>query len=146
MGLKPGERIFSIRGENGKQDANSIAMIRETLNEADTVTFVVGNESEKRDVTVPSQSKPRIGIAWRTNRAEPDSVTISFVYANSPASRAGIQPLDRVHQINGAKVRSGEDFRDRMKGATGSIELLIERHGKLRILQLEAEPAKPVDS
>ena len=139
LGLKPGERIFSIGPNATEEKPISIEMIREALGSSETATFVVGDTVTKREVDVPSQSKPRIGIAWRTNGAEPDSVTISFVYDDSPAAHAGLQPLDRVHQIDGIDVESGTDFRDRMKNATGKIELLIERNGKLQIVQLIAD-------
>lgn len=100
-----------------------------------------GGLSQLFSVKVPGMPL-RVGISWRTNPAEPESITISHVASGSPADKAGLRRLDRILEVNGISVatQSSSEFRHLMSSVEGSVDVLVERGGRLqlRVLQLPA--------
>ncbi|MEM8865302.1 MAG: M20/M25/M40 family metallo-hydrolase [Planctomycetota bacterium] len=78
---------------------------------------------------------PRVGLAWREDQAEPGSVFLTRVVANSPADTAGLQPLDRVLAIDGEAFTNSADFEQRLQASLAAdaeeILLLVERRGRV---------------
>lgn len=66
------------------------------------------------------------------------------VYANSPASKAGLQNGDIIKEVNHIKVKSPQDVvKEVSKAKVGAqIELLILRDGAMRVMKVKLE-AKP---
>lgn len=75
----------------------------------------------RRDAAVargewPGAKPPRLGISWRTDEAEPGSVYLTFVAANSPAAKGGLVAGDRIYAVNGQSFADEGDFRDTVFG------------------------------
>ncbi|MGD9637394.1 MAG: M20/M25/M40 family metallo-hydrolase, partial [Pirellulales bacterium] len=106
---------------------------------------------DRRDAAVtsgawPGAKPPRLGISWRTDEAEPGSVYLTFVAANSPAATAGLVAGDRIYKVNGQPFADEGDFRDTVFGlldasATG-FTLEVESRGHIHAVdvQLPSEP------
>ena len=65
--------------------------------------------------TVPATEPPRLGISWRTDEAEPASVCLTAVAANSPAAAAGLAVDDRIYAVNGKPFADAAEFRRRRR-------------------------------
>lgn len=83
----------------------------------------------------------RLGISWRTDDAEPDTVVLARVMADSPAARAGLKVGDRVYEACGQSFSTSEEFQRLVAAEAGRVELLVERQGRLRTIVLEPRPA-----
>ena len=83
----------------------------------------------------PGAPKPRVGVSWREDPAEPGAVFVTRVAKDSPAQAAGIQLYDRFLQINGNALANSADFQRQLQlvlseGAE-EISLTIERRGQI---------------
>jgi S1-C subfamily serine protease len=57
----------------------------------------------------------------------PARIVIAFVDANSPASRAGLQPLDAIVRVNDRIVRDLEGFAQALWESQSALTLVVER-------------------
>ncbi len=57
----------------------------------------------------------------------PARIVIAFVDPNSPASRAGLQPLDAIVRVNDHTVRDLEGFARAMRESQSALALVVER-------------------
>jgi hypothetical protein len=68
------------------------------------------NRSRFDSLAVAQQStspRPRLGISWRTDEAEPASVQLTDVLKDSPAAHAGLATEDRLYGVNGEAFADG---------------------------------------
>ena len=143
LGLKPGEEIRLVDG----QRPGSIGEFRQLLHSNEKLLLNVGRNGNFRDVQVSlGVTKPRVGISWKTDVAEPHAVTISSVTPDTPADRAGLRHLDRIHEINGIPIADAADFRRRMLTVAGAVQTLIERDGRLQVIQLDLPSVEAMSS
>jgi serine protease Do len=70
-------------------------------------------------------------------------VFVAFVDADSPAARAGLQPMDIIREANGQTVRSLLELDQAMARSDRSVSLRIERRGAEAPLALTIEAAAP---
>ena len=86
----------------------------------------------------------RLGIAWRTDDAEPDTVIVSHVAAGSAAAAAGLRVGDRIYRVGGRDFADDAAFAQLARTLPGPLELLVERDGRLRtvVLQFNGEGGK----
>ena len=78
----------------------------------------------------------RLGIAWRTDDAEPDTVIVSHVAAGSAAAAAGLRVGDRIYRVGGREFTDDATFVNLARTLPGPLELLVERDGRLRTVVL----------
>ncbi len=92
----------------------------------------------------PGDPPMRLGIAWRTDDAEPDTVIVSHVAAASAAATAGLRAGDRIYRIGGRDFANDAAFAALARTLPGPLELLVERDGRLRtvVLHFPGEAAK----
>ncbi len=77
-----------------------------------TVTVQRPGRSEPLELSVSLTGEPSpLGLKWRTDDAEPDSVILTQVIPHSPAALAGLKPLDRIRSADGHSANSVQ-FRD----------------------------------
>jgi hypothetical protein len=80
--------------------------------------------------------RPRLGITWREDEAEPGSVILIRVVAGSPAEAAGLRVGDRVDEVGGNTFANGNTLQasihDMLDSGQREIPLLIERSGRMR--------------
>ena len=89
----------------------------------------------------PISSRPgdpplRLGIAWRSDDAEPDTVIVSHVAAGSAAASAGLKVGDRIYRVGGRDFADDTAFAQLARTLPGPLELLIERDGRVRTVIL----------
>jgi PDZ domain-containing protein len=72
-----------------------------------------------------------------------DGALVDLVVPNSPASRAGLQPGDRIVEVNGASVTGPVELRDALSSVSpgSSVRVVIRRFGALKTLVVGTEPA-----
>ncbi len=95
-------------------------------------------------VTVELDGNPmRLGIAWRTDEAEPGTVILTHVVAGSPAAEAGLQVGDRIYRATGRDFADEDALLELVKTSGDLLTLLVERDGQLRtvVVQLPVDAA-----
>ncbi len=60
----------------------------------------------------------------------PARIVVAFVDPNSPAARAGLQPLDALVRVNDRAVRDLEGFARAVWDAQGTLALVVERRNE----------------
>jgi hypothetical protein len=112
-----------------------------------TAKSPVDIELERRGADKPVELKVeldgnpiRVGITWRSDEVEPDTVLITQVVFGSPAQLAGLAVKDRIYEINGARFASELELQKMLQSFPGPLRLLIERDGRFRTAILEVPP------
>lgn len=109
------------------------------------------DSDQPAELTVPLEGNPvRLGISWRQDSAEPDTLVVVRVVPGSPADRAGIKVGDRIYALSGKPITGSREFADRVTDHVGPVELSLERDGQVRTAklrlgttaQLAADPAR----
>jgi hypothetical protein len=100
-----------------------------------------GNKPEVIPLPPVSNRPLRVGVTWRLDDAEPGSVVLVRVAADSPAARAGLQPEDRIYQVNGLDFADDGELSRLLKTLPGPIRLLVERRGQLRTVEIQLAAA-----
>lgn len=91
----------------------------------------------------PGAKPPRLGVSWRADEAEPGSVYLTYVAANSPAAAAGLAVGDRIYEVNGQPFINENDFRDTVLGLLDSgspdFTLFVETRGHVRTIHIRSQ-------
>ncbi len=85
--------------------------------------------------------RPRLGIGWREDAAEPGSVFLTRVIPNTRAATAGLQVGDRIYELHGKPFTDAAAFQSAITALldanTPEFTLLIERRGHLRTMAVQ---------
>jgi C-terminal processing protease CtpA/Prc len=81
----------------------------------------------------------RLGIAWRSDDAEPGALVLTHVIPGSPAARAGLRIGDRIYQYDGRDCGDERDFLKSVRNRPGPIRLLRERDGRLETIEVHPQ-------
>lgn len=88
----------------------------------------------------PAAPRPRVGISWREDDAEPGVVYLTRVAPGSPADAAGLRLYDRLRQIEGEGFADARQFEQRLQQLltqdAAQIRLQVERDGRLQTISL----------
>ena len=88
----------------------------------------------------------RLGLAWRTDDAEPGSIIVTGVAANSPAAVAGLSAGDSVEAVNGQPFANEEAFHRTVSGlldaGAGDFTFEVESRGHVRTVTIHWHPAR----
>lgn len=69
--------------------------------------------------------------------------TIGEVEPNTPAARAGLQPDDRVVEVDGVPIGRWDEMQEQISGSNGRpVTLTLEREGRLQIVNLQPQLRK----
>ena len=135
-GLRPGDRIVSLAGN----EITDLAQFRVVLLAAENpVTAVVERpgETEPRELQLKLPGEPtRLGIGWRVDDAEPDSIFINRITPGSRAELAGLKVGERIVRIDGHDFADAEAFRKAATEAPGAIMLDVEAGGRVRSVEI----------
>jgi hypothetical protein len=87
----------------------------------------------------------RLGLAWRTDDAEPGSIIVTGVAANSPAAVAGLAAGDVVEAINGQLFANEEAFHRTVRGlldaGASDFTFDVESRGHIRTVTIHWQPS-----
>lgn len=143
-GLQPDDRIVQFAGRE-IQTTNDLA--RAVMAAENPVPVVVERSglAEPAKLTVNLVGGPmRLGLSWRVDEAEPGMVILTYIAPNSPAAQAGLEVGDRIYQIAGRDFANDTEFGNLAKTLPGPIRLLVERRGRVHIVEVPLDP-EPVD-
>jgi hypothetical protein len=91
------------------------------------------------------QARPKLGISWRFDEAEPNTVYLTRVVGGTPAAAAGLKVLDRIHEIDGRSFRDATEFeaivQELLKTGTQQFPVQIERNGRVRTIVVRMAPS-----
>lgn len=100
-----------------------------------TFTIERPGEAVPREFHVtPIGSPIRLGISWRGDNAEPQSVLLTHVVYGSAAHVAGLQHGDRIYSVNSQSFASEQQFAQLLITQSGPLEFEVERNGRLRLV------------
>ena len=140
-GLQVGDQILEFGGYRSDEIVDFRTVV---LAAKSPVSLIVQRPGEEQPRTLTAQlagKTVRVGIAWRDDDADPGCMILTRVTPGSPADLAGLRVTDRVYQISGHHFQTSEEFRQAVL-AEESLELLVERQGRLQTLRVE-QLAKP---
>jgi S1-C subfamily serine protease len=136
-GIRAGDRITHFAGRE-ITDAEAFRSLVLAAANPVPVTMVRANPGESEEVQLTLDGTPtRLGIAWRMDDAEPESVTLVRVVPGSPADRAGLKVHDRVYQVSGRDFASSEEFQSLVTADVPRLELTVERQGRISDITVE---------
>jgi hypothetical protein len=139
-GLKVGDRLIELNGETLVDGAQLRALLVRAIS---PVRFkIVRNGAERPEsLSVTLDGSPsRVGISWRVDEAEPDSVIIVRVIPGSPAFEAGLKVGDRLYEVAGTVVHGSAALARQLAELNGEVELQVERAGRIGKVKLQIEP------
>jgi hypothetical protein len=137
-GIRPGDRIvrFANREVRSSDELNSAVLLAH--HEVPVVVQRPGRRTPL-SLTVQLDGEPMpLGIAWRTDDAEPGTVILTYVVPGSPAADAGLSAGDRIYRVDGRDLADEEAFRELLRTPPESMELLVERDGRLRAVNVDS--------
>ncbi len=141
-GLRVGDRLTHFAGHT----VSDVADIRSLVVVADRdviATLQRPGRSETLEVSVRLTGEPtRLGLTWRTDDAEPNSVILAQVIPFSPAALAGLKPHDRVMNI-GEHAATSEHLARVASSRSLPIAVTYERTGIMATTSITSVVAAP---
>ncbi len=88
----------------------------------------------------------RFGVAWDPQRADAEGVELTSVDPGSAADTVGIRPGDRVVELAGHTIRSGEDLAGAVLSAVNPVRVLVRQRESEEprelVVQLQGQPLR----
>jgi hypothetical protein len=115
--------------------------------ESDGLKQEIGERAEKAEsiTVILAGQATQLGLSWREDECEPQSVYVTRVVPYSPAARAGIQLGDRVYALNESEIMGQDDLFTQIRGTLAdqseTFHLTLETRG--RIHQVEVNVGLP---
>ncbi len=134
-GLKTGDRILSINGEE-LTDAREYLSLLRALETGEVVTLTVARDKQQLQVPVEVAASTQPGFnrfgAVADPRDSEEGALLARVIEDSPAAALGLRAGDWVKSINGQAVKDADGFNGLVRGVRpgDKIELEIVREGK----------------
>jgi S1-C subfamily serine protease len=144
-GIRAGDRITQFAGHALAADTGFTSLVLAAESPA-AVQIVREGAAGPLELSVSLYGSPvRLGIAWRTDAGEPQSVVLARVIPGSPAALAGLRSADRVYSVDGQGFASSAEFQKLVTAAPGPLRLEVERRGQLRtvVVELAPQPVSP---
>ena len=126
LGFETGDQILSIDGESLENvlDINKYFLLRE-VNEV----RVRRKNGDLTTIYIPDDIGTQIFESGQMIPFVPVfPAVIDSVIPNSPASKIGLLPNDKILSLNGNKISSWSDFKNNMTGDSKEIDLVVERN------------------
>lgn len=135
-GLQSGDRIVTL---NDTPLLSSSTLQQATITKETLKLSVFKQAAEAPiEMRIKLHGTPvKIGISWRHDTAEPESVTIVRVIPHSPAHMAGIRNGDRILEFDDHPISSSQQLVNLTQKLTSQATVLVERHGQLYELSLQ---------
>ena len=142
-GVQVGDCIVRFAGRAIREDDDFFAAVAGAENPA---KFTVQRPDEKKPIELKAElpgSPLRWGFVWRVDDAESGAIILAHIVPGSPAARAGLQAGDRIYQVAGRDFADETTFVNLVKKQSSSLQLLVERDGRVRVRLLHRTQAKP---
>jgi len=143
-GIRPGDRIVRLAGRDIRNGEDLRAAVMGAESPA-TITVGRNDSEQSEELTIRLAGKPLpLGVAWRSDEAEPGMLILTHVVPGSPAGRAALKPGDRIYRLAGRTFADGRQFAETVKTLSGPVELVVERDGQPRTVVLQIESQGPI--
>lgn len=90
--------------------------------------------------------RPRLGIGWRDDDAEPGTIFLTRVVKGTPAAAAGLAVHDRIYELDGKPFENGPAFQAEINALLDAdapeLTLLIERRGHIRTVNVKMKSSQ----
>jgi C-terminal processing protease CtpA/Prc len=135
-GIRQGDQIVQVAGLPVTTET-----FRPIVQAAPTPTKIqIVRNGQTTDIEVRLDGTPRrIGIAWRTDAAEPGTMTLTRVIPGSSAAVGGLKVGDRLYALNGEPTTTDENFMADIKDQT-ELRFDVERKGRLTSVIVKPPP------
>ena len=143
-GIRTGDRLVDFAGiplENVDQFLINVqASAKQTF-----VTVEREGEEEPLILPITLNEKPTpIGFSWKVDAADPTMVMLTNVVSGSLASVSDLKPLDRIYAVNGKVFNNSKEFYEIVTDYKESLELKVERNGRLLSVELDTARLKEI--
>ncbi len=143
-GVQTGDLIVRFAGRDIRCDADFFATVSSAESPA-TVTVVRSESPKPVDLKVELVGDPlRWGFTWRVDEAETGAIILTHVVPGSPADQAGLAIGDRVYRVAGRDFADETEFARLVKTSAESLQLLVERDGRVRHVPLRARLSETI--
>lgn len=142
-GLQAGDHLLELQGRP-ITDENRLRL--ELLAAAGETMFLVARPGVDTPQVIkvnPLGDPVRVGISWRLDDAEPGTAIVTQVIYGSAAHAAGVKVADRVYSVGGQYFKTQDDLIGLLTDASGTIDLVLERDGHIRMATLTLVDATP---
>ena len=138
-GIKPQDRIVKFAGRDIHCGDDLVGAVSGAVNPTPVIIHRPGIDGPL-ELTVELDGEPlRLGISWRADEAEPNTVVVTNVVAGTPAAIAELKPGDRIYQVAQRDFSGEDDFAKLIETLPAPLSLLIERDGRLRSVVISFE-------
>ena len=139
LGFRTDDQLVGVNG----QDVDDFqAFLSPSALSASQVRYDVMRDGERVTLTMPSDFLDQLSERPEFITAEMALPSmIGSISPGSPADKAGLQPGDRVLELNGNPARYWAQFTQQILSTEGSFVLLVEREGEQVELQGEKSTA-----
>lgn len=139
-GLRAGDVLLSL---DGRAIADADEFKRWVLAAPPRIELTVMRAGGLDPLVIPVElagNPVRLGLAWRSDDAEPGAVLVTRVVPGSPVDEAGIALGDRIYEVNGQPFADSQEFYEMATTLPGPLEMLVETRGRLRTVVVELLP------
>ncbi|HSG70441.1 MAG TPA: M20/M25/M40 family metallo-hydrolase [Planctomycetaceae bacterium] len=151
-GLRTGDQILKLNGKPFEDTSGFVADIRVAARKSVFTVRKLSQDREEADASqeievILSGDPDLVGIAWKTDRADEQSLVISEVTAGAPAAEAGLRANDRLLAIEGVQIESAKAGKEVLSQDKAKFSIRFERDGRphettLSPLKLLSPPEK----
>ena len=142
-GLRAGDQLLSFQGETIRDEARFRLALLAASGQTEFLVKRPGGEQPLLIKVTPVGEPIRVGISWRSDDAEPGTVLVTQVVYGSAAHAAGLEVGDRVYGLGDRGFSTTDEFSTLLGTLPGPLNVLVERDGKLRTVQLDILDSPP---
>jgi len=143
-GLRASDLVVRFAGRAIRSDDDFFAAVSAAASPA-AMTVRRPGEAKPLELQVKLLGSPlRWGILWRVDDAEPGVMILTHIVPGSLAAQASLSAGDRIYQVAGREFADEAAFVQLAKTLTASLQLLVERDGRLRVVVLHLLHVEPV--
>ena len=144
-GLQEQDRLLKFNNSKIRDDAHFREMVSQAARQTSVTVARPGQENPLvLNITFPAQPF-QLGMLWRTDPAEPRSVTVIQVVAGSAAAQAGLKAGDRLLQLGDHVVQGNKGLETFVQSMPAKVTARIERAGQTKQLSIQLPP-RPQDA
>jgi serine protease Do len=158
-GLRDDDRVVAVDGRPVAVQAQVMEALQSRY-AGDTVKFTIARGDQRLDFAVKlvdrldPYARPFLGILAERSAEPGTGARVRFVYADSPAAKAGVLPGDELTKFNGVRVRSRDELRTAVAelevGKTATVEVvrggMSQTFELTTVADIEQVPAKLSDA
>lgn len=143
-GIHAGDRIVEFAGIPMTSVDNFLAQVQAAPKSVSVAVERAG-ESEPLTLEIELDLDPApIGISWTDDPAEPGSVMLTAVTPGSVGAMAGLQPLDRIYEVDGKRFQGNSEFKQLVTQFRDPTTLYVDRQGHMLEIKLSLEAIRPL--